>query len=114
MVRERRSRMELRLDLLRVVSNGETKPTRIMYATNTSWKLFNLLLSDLVNINLIEEIPLEERKRRGKNLSKKRYRLTDRGQTLINQLDRNVFLSQMLNWQTKNPNQARKSEIHFG
>ena len=46
--RTRRSRLEICMSMMRVVLNGEDKPTRIMYATNTSWTTLNDYLEYLV------------------------------------------------------------------
>ena len=35
----RRSKLEIMLTVLRAVNDGETKPTKIMYASNMSWNL---------------------------------------------------------------------------
>lgn len=49
----KRSRLEIYLDVLKVVSKGTNKPTRIMYRTNLSWKPLMGILESLLDQNLI-------------------------------------------------------------
>jgi len=49
----KRSRLEIYLDILRVVSKGTSKPTRIMYRTNLSWKPLMGILESLLDQDLI-------------------------------------------------------------
>ncbi|MBA7670311.1 hypothetical protein ES703_78456 [subsurface metagenome] len=72
-----RSRLEIMLGILSVVRDGKDKPTNIVYATNTSWKRTQIMLSDLVEKDL-----LEVRTASGK--SKRRYAITEKG---VNVLD---------------------------
>ena len=66
----RRSRLDIYFDLLKVVERGVDKPTRIMYSTNLSWKTLNELLSTLVSKGFLREEPVK---------NSKRYRITDKG-----------------------------------
>lgn len=49
----KRSRLEIYLDILKVISKGTRKPTRIMYRTNLSWKPLMNILQSLVDQALI-------------------------------------------------------------
>ena len=49
----KRSRLEIYLDVLKVISKGTHKPTRIMYRTNLSWKPLMKILESLVDQALI-------------------------------------------------------------
>lgn len=70
----RRSRLEIMLDVLTAVQNGEKKPTRIMYAANLSWTPTQRILSSLVQQGL-----LSERVNTGGGRSKRRYEITEKG-----------------------------------
>ena len=65
------------MSILSVVSSGKDKPTNITYATNTSWKRTQSMLSDLVEQGLLEV-------RMSSGLSKRRYAITEKG---VNTLD---------------------------
>ena len=56
----KRSRLEIYLDVLRVIQHGTHKPTRIMYRTNLSWKPLMKILDSMVAQALISKV--EERK----------------------------------------------------
>lgn len=77
----RRSRLEIMLGILAAIKGGEDKPTRIMYATNTSWKRTQIILSQLVEQGL-----LEMRIRPG--LSKRRYTITERGVDVLDYFEK--------------------------
>ena len=66
----RRSRLEIYFDLLKVVERGVSKPTRIMYKTNLSWKTLHEILEVLVSKQFIRE------RRMGNSC---RYSITDKG-----------------------------------
>ena len=73
-VSPRRSKLEIRLNILSAVKDGVDKPTRIMYAANMSWKPVQKILSHLVGQGL-----LEERVNVGNRQSKRRYAITEKG-----------------------------------
>ena len=73
-----RSRLEIMLEMLDVIMEGETKPTRIMYKANLSWVIFIDVLKNLVENNLVQEQRIQRDKR-----DIKRYNITEKG--------RNVF-----------------------
>ena len=75
----RRSRLEIYLDILRVISDGTDKPTRIMYGANLSWKPTARILGSMVSQGLISEIDTSnDRDRR----SKRRYEITPKGENV--------------------------------
>jgi len=78
----RRSKLDLVLGVLRIVNKGVTKPTRIMYAVNLSWKPTQNILQSLVEQNMLEL----DTDRLGKR-SRKCYSLTDKGLGVINYFD---------------------------
>ena len=67
---EKRSRLEIYLDVLKVIHNGHAKPTRIMYSSNLSWKPLKEILDSLLDQNLIE-VQVEKKS--------KRYYITPKG-----------------------------------
>ncbi len=76
---KRRSRLEIILTILSAIIEGVDKPTRIMYATQLSWKPTQRMLSHLMEQGLIEmRMNTESRQ------SKRRYVITEKG---VNVLD---------------------------
>ena len=71
----RRSKMEINLDILRVVSRGKHKPTHIMYKANLSWKRLKNHLKFLEGQNLLTKIQKGEGAR---------YEITARGVEVLN------------------------------
>jgi len=51
---KRRSKLEIYIDVLRVIERGIHKPTKIMFAANISWKPLNEILVNLERQGLIE------------------------------------------------------------
>lgn len=49
----RRSRLEIYMDVLRVVSEGECKPTLIMYRSNLSWRTCTRYINRLMKEGLL-------------------------------------------------------------
>ena len=58
----KRSRLEIYLDILRVLKKGERKPTRIMYRTNLSWTPLQEILESMVSQEIIKKIEVNKRK----------------------------------------------------
>jgi predicted transcriptional regulator len=73
----RRGKVEIYIEVLEIVSKGETKPTRIMYNANLSWKVFQSVLGNLLTQGLLEESVGEEGK------DSKRYQITDSGGNVL-------------------------------
>jgi predicted transcriptional regulator len=71
---EKRSRMNLCLDVLRVIGKGVTKPTNIMYRSNLSWCTLMEILEFLTEMGFIE-VEAEGRRRR--------YRITEKGLNVL-------------------------------
>jgi predicted transcriptional regulator len=74
----RRSKFQLSVEVLDNIRNGETKPTRIMYSCNLSWKSLKGILK-----NLTEQLLLEEKVVKGKKRSKKLYHITPKGRNVL-------------------------------
>ncbi len=66
----RRSELEIKMDVLRVVSSGIDRPTQIMYKANLSWIALQSNIKSLVKGNFLREEDLG---------SRKRYELTQHG-----------------------------------
>jgi len=75
----KRSKLQIYLDVLRIINEGTDKPTRIMYATNLSWKPLTKILDSLKDQGLIVT---------GNNGSHKRYETTERGRDVIKYLSK--------------------------
>ncbi|MEM2939518.1 MAG: winged helix-turn-helix domain-containing protein [Candidatus Bathyarchaeia archaeon] len=50
----RRSKLEIYIDVLRIIKRGVNKPTRVMYAANISWKPLIEILANLERQGLVE------------------------------------------------------------
>jgi predicted transcriptional regulator len=50
----KRSRLEIYLDILKVLRKGESRPTRIMYQSNLSWKPLMKILDSLMRQEIVE------------------------------------------------------------
>ena len=83
-MKNRRSKLEIYLDVLKVIKEGTTKPTRIMYGANLSWKLLQDILNSMVNQDLIEEIDVSESRDKRTN---KVYQVTTKGNSVIRYFD---------------------------
>ena len=86
-VRRRRSRLEISAEVLRACLEPNV-PTRMMYATNTSWNTFREILKPLCEKGLIE---FHETKTRTHGDKDERilglYEITDRGRAVLQQLE---------------------------
>ena len=51
----RRSPFETRMDVLTVVTTGCTRPTQIMYRSNTSWIVLQKILESLTSAGLLRQ-----------------------------------------------------------
>ena len=76
----RRSKLEIYLEVLKIIKEGTDKPTRIMYQANISWQPLMKILSSIVSQGLVEEIDMT--KSRDKRTIKI-YRTTEKGEHLI-------------------------------
>jgi predicted transcriptional regulator len=75
----RRSKTEIYIDVLSVIKNGESRPTRIMYSTNLSWAPLRRLLESLLEQGLVESAETGLDDGRSKNL----YRITEKGESVL-------------------------------
>jgi predicted transcriptional regulator len=70
----RRSAFEIRMDILRVTTEGCTKPTQIMYRSNTSWIILKKNLESLVASGHMQE---------NSDHSRTTYTVTDSGMAVV-------------------------------
>lgn len=81
----RRSRLEIYLDVLSTIKSGTTKPTRIMYGANLSWKPLQRILDSMVDQELITEVDASGGRDRRTNT---RYEITQKGESVIQYFNR--------------------------
>ena len=79
-MKNRRSRLEIYIEVLKVIKEGTMKPTRIMYGANLSWKLLQGVLNSMVDQNFIEEIDVSESRDKRTNTV---YQVTTKGDSVI-------------------------------
>ena len=97
---ERRSRLGLYLDILRVIASGTTKPTRILFEARLSWTSMKKAMEFLLENELIvkEEIDNEETRRgvtRDLRL-KEKYLITNKGLIVIKFFEKEQILANLL------------------
>ncbi len=79
-MKQRRSRLEVHLDVLYIIHKGARKPTRIMYGANLSWKPLQRILDSLINQNLVMEVdPVDQKDKRTRVC----YDLTKKGENVL-------------------------------
>ncbi len=83
-MKNRRSKLEIYIEVLKVIKEGTTKPTRIMYGANLSWKLLQGVLNSMVAQDLIEEIDVSEFRDKRTN---KVYQVLVKGDSVIRYFD---------------------------
>ena len=84
-MKNRRSKLEIYLDVLKVIKEGTTKPTRIMYVANLTWKILQSVLNSMVDLDLIEEIDMSMSRDKRTNTV---YQVTNKGDSVIRYFDR--------------------------
>ena len=87
----RRSRLDISLDLLRAVSKGVKKPTRISYAINIPWVSLQKSLASMMSAGFITEIEMKESKR-----SMKHYEITQSGLNVLHYVDKGKDLLNLI------------------
>ncbi len=70
----RRSQLEIRMDMLKVIKEGAEKPTQIMYKANLSWVALQTHLTQMIERGLLKWISEGTRKR---------YELTLKGSSVM-------------------------------
>ncbi len=80
---ERRSKLEIYLNVLQIIKEGTSKPTRIMYGANISWQPLMLSLGSMVNQGLVREIDVSDRGRKWDKRTTKVYEITMKGEQVV-------------------------------
>jgi predicted transcriptional regulator len=78
----RRSKLEIYLEVLKIIKGGTDKPTRIMYQANISWQPLMKILTSMVFQDLVEEIDMTTGRRRDKRTSRV-YVITMKGEKVL-------------------------------
>jgi len=81
----RRSKLEIYLNVLAAVKRGTSKPTRIMYEANLSWKPLQKILRSMLTQDLI--VLMDTSKNRDKRTNTM-YGLTQKGENVMNYFNR--------------------------
>lgn len=76
----RRSSFQIAIDVLTVISEGEVRPTRIMYSSNLSWNSLKGTLELLVGKGYVDEEQISDRV--------KKYSITAKGREVLGYYDR--------------------------
>ena len=88
----RRTKLEIYLEVLRIIKSGTSKPTRIMYGANLSWKPLQESLRSMISQDLIREI--DERDSRDKRTNTT-YEITQKGENVVRYFSRAKDLFQL-------------------
>jgi len=78
----RRSKLEVYLDALRIIANGEGLKTRIMYKTGVCYPVLNNVMTYLLDNGFITKVLILKRGK-SKKREKYFYKVTDKGMELI-------------------------------
>jgi predicted transcriptional regulator len=70
----RRSQLEIRMDMLKVIKGGAEKPTQIMYKANLSWVALQTHLTNMIERGLLKW---------ASEGTRKRYELTLKGSSVM-------------------------------
>ena len=79
-MKNRRSKLEIYIDVLQTIKEGTNKPTRIMYGANLSWKLLQGVLESMVDQGLID---VSDQSRSRDKRTNKIYAVTSKGNSVI-------------------------------
>ena len=82
----KRSKLEIYIDVLKVINKGVYKPTRIMYGSNISWKPLLKVLDSLLEQGLVI---IDETEKRST------YHVTEKGKNILNYLKEATALLEM-------------------
>ncbi len=98
---ERRSRLGIYIDILRVIAGGTTKPTRILFEAKLSWNTMKkslefLLDNDLIYIEKIDNSKVQRGTSRDMRL-KEQYFITEKGLVILKFFDKEQVLANLLN-----------------
>ena len=78
----RRSKLGMWLEVLGIIHGGTSKPTRIMYAANLSWKPLQQILRSMKSQRLIRDCDTQNARKYDKR-TKTRYEITQKGENIV-------------------------------
>ena len=81
----RRSRMEVKIDILQAIANGSGRPTHIMYRSNLSWAVMRGVMKNLEQQGLV--IASDADGRRNYVLTEKGMKVLETYRTVKTQLE---------------------------
>lgn len=82
---QRRTRLEIVIEVLNLIKDGTKKPTHIMYGACISWKSLMDILGTLISKDLIKEYSLERLgKARLDRRTPRHYEITEKGLNVLN------------------------------
>ena len=88
----RRSKLEIYLDVLWSIKNGTTKPTRIMYEANLSWRPLQSILGSMVSQGLVTQVGVADSRDKRTNTV---YEMTQKGERVVEYFNRGRDLIEM-------------------
>ena len=97
--RNRRSKLEIYIEMLINVKKGVGKPTQLMYASNLNWNLFKNVLDMMLRNGHIQEIDTTGRdspRLLKDNRTKRIYRLTEKGEEVVQYLSSDRDITRLL------------------
>lgn len=74
LVGPRRSKLEVKIDIMQAIADGSGRPTHIMYRSNLSWAVMRSVMKNLEQQGLVISREVEGRRN---------YVLTDRGMRVL-------------------------------
>jgi predicted transcriptional regulator len=97
--RNRRSKLEIYIEMLVNVKKGVDKPTQLMYASNLNWNLFKSVLGMMLKNGHVREIDTSGRdspRILKDNRTKRIYRLTEKGEEVVKYLSSERDITRLL------------------
>ncbi len=79
----RRSKLEIYLEVIQIIKDGTSKPTRIMYSANISWQPLMRVLKSMISQDLIREIDVSSEGRKRDKRTSRLYEITMKGEQVI-------------------------------
>ncbi len=83
LIMERRSKLEIYLEVLQIIKGGTSKPTRIMYNANISWQPLMRVLGSMMKQGLVREIDVSDTGRKRDKRTTKIYEITMKGEQVV-------------------------------
>ena len=103
----RRSPIDMACDILRVLSEGQAKPTQILQRANMNWTVLSSNLTYLYGQGMVERV--------GKHGTRTEYRLTIKGQSILQLYEElKLSLRGVANIHPTAENQGSHKERHNG